>query len=164
MKSLNTESSDATITLKQQLITKLQHLQNIVISCNDIISLNESNKKLDSIISLITQDKVLPVKRKIAPNTNIEKQPKFYSTKKKRKLNNCSISRSTAKQKIEAINYLTSIEAKFCGSCLKEDDVNYETDNIPWVQCESCALWLHLSCTVPKLTDIPDDFICHFCI
>ena len=50
-------------------------------------------------------------------------------------------------------------DTKFCGGCLK-DDCSYNSETVQWIQCDSCLLWMHLSCTVPKPDEIPDNYIC----
>ena len=54
-------------------------------------------------------------------------------------------------------------DTKFCGGCLKEDDHSYNSETVQWIQYDSCLLWMHLSCTVPKPDEIPDNYICQFC-
>lgn len=63
----------------------------------------------------------------------------------------------------EQINKIkTTFKVQDTKFCLKENDTNH-IDFVQWIQCESCLLWLHLSCTVPKLNVIPQNYICHFC-
>ena len=67
------------------------------------------------------------------------------------------------KKEVIKVKQILSREPKFCGSCLKEDDSDYNNDDISWIQCQKCSLWLHLFCTNPKLTIIPQKYTCHFC-
>ena len=96
----------------------------------------------------------LPVKRKVSPNQNCEHQQKFFSTKKQRtNYDTCTtLSKPSLPQLQEIKITLEKEHPRYCGSCLKEEDKN-ATGIIPRIiQCDLCLLWIHLSCTILKLT------------
>ena len=153
--------------VRSAFISKLHELEALVMKCNNFEVIKSANKHINAVVSLMTTDEqqqILPVKRKISPNENVEHQPKFFSTKKKRKISNTKslLSRPSEKEVIK-VKQILSKEPKYCGSCLKEDDSDYNNDDISWIQCQKCSLWLHLFCTNPKLTVIPEIYTCHFC-
>ena len=89
--------------LRQQVLGKLNDLSVIVAECSNTDVLKTTSKHLNSALMAIRsiqttstkQAKCLPLKRKIAPNKNAEKQPRFFSTKRKQ-----------AVQQAESINHL----------------------------------------------------------
>ena len=77
-------------TLRQQVLGKLNDLSVIVTECCNIDALKTTSKHLNSALMTIKsiqktskKQTYLPMKRKIAPNKNADKQPRFFSTKKK---------------------------------------------------------------------------------
>ena len=102
-------------------------------------------------------------KRKIAPNENNEKQMQFHSTKKKRKITASVISKPSVSESTDVKQVLLNTEPIFCGKCMAENDKCSENSTIEWINCDICSVWLHLSCTTPKLTMIPNYYECEFC-
>ena len=74
--------------LRQGLLKKLNKLKSLVQDCVHIDAIKSAMKHLTSaeMIIVFLQDKqaakILPVKHKIPPNKNAEKQLRFFSTKK----------------------------------------------------------------------------------
>ena len=169
-KEKESEPNESLGTIKAILISKMNELELIIMNCTSIDALNTAKKHLQAAITVIKaieqtkSVKTLPVKRKVSPNQNCEHQEssKFFSTKKKRLSLTQTMSRPSSCEMNKLKHELKEQETIFCGSCLKEDDrSNHEV--MEWIQCERCALWIHLTCTIPKLTNAPDVYICHFC-
>ena len=83
----NIQDSQLT-ALRQQVQSKLNEMSVLVRGCANADALKTSSKHLTSAIMAIKaihriQHTTLPKKRKIPPNKNSEKQPRFFSTKKK---------------------------------------------------------------------------------
>ena len=55
---------------------------------------------------------------------------------------------------------LAKKDTKVCGGCFKNDNDSSET--VEWIQCDSCLLWIYITCTIPKLNAIADNYICQF--
>ena len=68
-------------TLRQQVLGKLNDLSVIVTECCNIDALKTTSKHLNSALMSIQKtfkkQTYLPMKRKIAPNKNADKQPRF---------------------------------------------------------------------------------------
>ena len=111
-----------------------------------------------------TEERTLCIKRKVLPNQNFEKQFKFFSTKKKWMSQSPVLTKPSFNQSEKRKEALSKTNSLFCGSCFKENDMNYENQEVQWIQCDNCSMWLHLSCTQPTLITVPDKFICHFCV
>ena len=65
-------------------------------------------------------------------------------------------------QSEECKKELLQREPILCGYCMKEKNYDNKT-TIEWIQCDECSVWLHLSCTIPKLASIPEQYTCEFC-
>ena len=127
----------------------IKELQTASANCNNIEALQESATHLRAAIAIIkaiqiydktaTKSVLLPKKR-YAPNSNMEKQLRFYSTKKRRvttsrwaKPNEEDISNCKA-------TLMNSSGITVCGVCFMEED-NMYTEVIDWLQCEKCSIW-----------------------
>ena len=58
---------------------------------------------------------------------------------------------------------LQQTETEVCGICLQlEDSKDIKSDDILWVSCNKCSIWVHASCT--NITDtILEEYICIYC-
>ena len=100
--------------------------------------------------------RVLPRKRKIAPNANNITQLKYKSTKKRRTCSSIILSKPTLQQMIESKKELLKKPVKLCGICLKEDDHLWGTPVVNWIECSKCKMWIHVTCCKGNKT-------CSFC-
>ena len=143
-------------------------LQTLAEQCDSLTALSTAQTHLQAAITMIKaipkhNNTALTMKRKIAPNSNHEKQLQFFSTKKPRLSSTTkSIAKPSPEQIKEQRNKLHSLEPTICGVCLKENVNNYVI--IDWVQCSLCTMWIHMSCTPYQKHQIPEDYICQFCI
>ena len=106
-------------------------------------------------------DKILPIK-KISPNANSERQTTFFPPKKQRQTP-ITLSKPSRQDSNRCKSKIAEEEPLFCGACFKENDSTHTNVEISWIQCDICSMWLHLSCTLPKLTHSPVSYTCHFC-
>ena len=162
-----TETTDLNAA-KQKLLSCLKELENEIKVCNEIDSIHTARKHVQAAVSIIKamqnqKESVLPLKRKVSPNENHEKQRRFFSTKKKTVTATPSISKPSLQQSDQCKTKIRKTDPMFCGNCLKENDINHRNQTIQWIQCDTCSMWLHLSCTRPKLTSVPENYSCHFC-
>lgn len=90
-------------------------------------------------------------------NKLYEKQKRFFSTKKKRK-----VERKKAKLSDATAKELEDTEVQVCAFCFKEipPGVDQDTFEIEWIECETCKCWVHEICD-----HIPDkaNYICCMC-
>ena len=135
-----------------------------------IHAIKNSSKHIQAGLSVIkafqngTENRILVPKRKIAPNENCDKQLKFFSTRKKRKIADTNaLSKPTILQSSNVKKTLQETEPMFCSKCINEND-NTGDENIEWINCSKCSVWLHCSCAVPPITSsTPEDYICELC-
>ena len=125
-------------------------------SVDNVQSLQTAARHLTSAISVLkSQQKRNPIpetfecRKRPAPNSCMDKHLRFYSTKKKRKtsVSSVSISKPTVEQSNHAKDTLDDTDIILCSVCLKEDD-NELTDNVEWMKCDYCNVWLHMSCAI----------------
>ena len=125
-------------------------IQSLVQPCNDIDTLTTVKQHLQSAISVLEAKHVYPKEDHFtpriipAPNSKHEKQPRFFSTKCKRKITS---KRGAKPSKDKVKSKLMNSEIKMCGMCWKENTSINDTE-IPWIQCDICELWIHDSCHI----------------
>ena len=112
-----------------------------------------------------TQHKIstLPTKSHYPPNKKSEIQPRFFSTKAKRGKSTTVLCKPNVGQAKERYTDLQETETELCGICLQQEDSLYtNSDNILWVSCNKCSLWVHASCSNVTNTDC-DIHVCPYC-
>ena len=56
---------------------------------------------------------------------------------------------------------LQQTETEVCGICLQpEDSKDINTEEILWVSCNKCSIWVHTSCMIRTNFD---EYICMYC-
>ena len=45
-----------------------------------------------------------------------------------------------------------------CGKCGKEEDTSNDDTEIPWIQCDICELWIHVSCHIGNESDMEGQY------
>ena len=87
------QTADILQLTKQSLNTKILQLQTLVEQCDQVETLNTVRTHLQAAITVIKAlrhphaSNILPIARKIAPNTNNETQPSFFFNKEKKEDN-----------------------------------------------------------------------------
>ena len=104
----------------------------------------------------------LVVRKRPAPNANIEHQLRFHSTTKKR-AKTPRIAKPTQSDEDEAMEVMMNVAVQICGICMKEDDssTTVGAETVDWIQCEQCGLWVHLA---RSNASIENEYICSNCI
>ena len=149
--------------LRQILLHKVNNLNILLKTCEHVDALKAAEKHVTSaIIALkslahIDTNTTLTVKRKIAPNQNSEKQPRFFSTKEKRKVTRLKMNKPSQQEMDKTLSHLQKQEITCCSICYKEDDDCTE-ECINWVQCSSCEIWVHEKCAAGATDSC--DFLC----
>ena len=162
----NIQDSQLT-ALRQQVQSKLNEMSVLVTGCANADALKTSSKHLTSAIMAIKaiqriQHATLPRKRKIPPNKNSEKQPRFFSTKKKQLRVSARLTKPSHEEVQATRFHLLSQTATVCGICLQEDDTS-SNDTIEWLQCSTCDIWLHVNCAGVTSDKPPEEYICYTC-
>ena len=101
----------------------------------------------------------LDTRKRIAPNSNNQQQPRFCSTRQKRACT-VSLSKPNDEEIVECRDILQQIEIQVCGKCLQTNDEEHG-DTIAWIQCSYCSMWFHCLCID---VDPNDNFCCEFCV
>ena len=150
--------NDELIIVCKKIATLLDHLYTVVNACGDHNALLASTQHIKAAVMVITaissnsNQQVLSKKRMIAPNTNINEQPRFFKTKPKKL--------SKILQLPKPSNY--EINTKFYAICFCEDDTNISSDSVEWVQCIRCSMWIHGLCVHIDVKK-DDHYICNYC-
>ena len=133
----------------------LEHLKNAV-------SIMKALQKKDTTSS----DSLAPA-RYIAPNANSEVQMRFHSTKRKRQASTTpGLKKPTLQQMDTCVNEMSNqvdSVVKVCGICFMEDDNTISSQEVLWIQCSYCSLWLHTACDSTQNFSQPD-FKCALCV
>lgn len=84
-----------------------------------------------------------------------ERQKRFFSTKRKRKMKekNSLLSESTVQKLEDIVPYV-------CAFCFKEDPPNSDGDTIDWVECGHCRVWIHTLC---DYVEEKTNYVCCMC-
>ncbi len=148
------------------LIQQLESLANNTTECD---TLKAGISHLTSAVGIMksmkqtecsNSDKLTPA----VPNTNSKCQPRFESTKNCRKRRHSfSLTKPTAIQMEECKRTCSQLTVKVCAVCYQEKKIRDKTDEINWIQCSNCLVWVHSTCNdiVPPQTI--DRFVCHYC-
>ena len=143
---------------KSKFINQLNQLRDMVMSCDNHDTIAAASKHIKTAASIFNslenqKDKTVSLlrKRQYAPNQNMDKQLKFYSTKKRRIGTTPILSKPSSLQSKANKDNLSNTETKFCWSCLKENDINHANQTISWIQCDNCSIWLHCTCAQNNL-------------
>ena len=168
-KSLVSDSSNVIgdgnlVGAKDSLNSSIGELQTIANSITDVDLLRDATKQVKVITALLKAraqglssspiTTVTQRKRKIAPNTNHERQPRLYQTKRRR----TATSRWAKPSMTELTECESNLERQttnFCAVCYRETPINNylpeEVENISWIECIECHLWVHTNCAKDEL-------------
>jgi hypothetical protein len=153
---------------KSKALNKLSELQACITSTHSTEALNAAMKHVCSAVSVLKAlNEAAPViptacrSKRPAPNALHEKQMVYHSTKKKR-----SKAQRWAKPSNEEAakckEILENVEIRLCAVCFKEDDTAPTQNQVEWVQCSSCNVWIHVSC-IQHSVDL-SNYICDLCM
>ena len=95
------------------------------------------------------------------PNACSKKQPRFFSTKKKPSQKTTRMKKPSAEEQQTSSKLLQSMESNLCAICWKEDD-DSDNDDVQWVSCSKCELWMHKSCVKSDMVN-SNDYFCQNC-
>ncbi len=65
-----------------------------------------------------------------------------------------TISKPTITEAMQCEDELNCTDTEICAVCFQQDD------NIQWISCKLCSVWVHLNCI--NIND-NNDYICSFC-
>ncbi len=146
------------IKLLQKIKCRLSQIESLCGSMESTDSLQSVYESLGNISSIALSSDDMPIK-KIAANTKSIPQRKFFSTRKKRLDSIRTISKPTITEAMQCEDELNCTETGICAVCFQQDDT-LEDDNVQWISCKLCSVWIHLNCI--NIND-NNDYICSFC-
>ena len=59
---------------------------------------------------------------------------------------------------------LSTFQEKFCAICFEEDDRNIGDEQVKWIQCAKCAVWVHSQCLHLQQEDNEETYPCICCV
>ena len=110
-----------------------------------------------------TSTSSLNPRRQIAPNTRMEHQARFYSTRKRRATAATTVHKPSSEEAVTTKQKMARVEVTVCGICLAEED-NSQSDDIEWIACCKCSLWVHLYCASPSSLHDKENYYCDYCL
>ena len=134
---------------KIEALAKVVELQTVVQSTDNPTLLTVAAKHTTNAISILRipqREERLVVRKRCAPNQVPEKQVRFRSVKKRKSASNRSLSKPTNAEAQQLQRCLEQTAVTVCGICYKEQD-NMTGDNIQWIQCSKCSIWMHEACS-----------------
>ena len=96
------------------------------------------------------------------PNACNKKQLRFFSTKRKRNCTASKMKKPSHEEQKSASQSLQAMDVTVCAICWKEEDENNTEEDILWISCSKCELWMHTSCLKSDVID-PDGYLCESC-
>ena len=156
---VQTTSNCNLVSLRNSAEVLSQKLHSLVQACDVEDTLKTVNGHLQSAISIleakkhyaqVQMDAFVPVMAP-TPNARHEQQMRFHSTKKKRRTTKTRIAKPSPTKENEARGIMENTDVRVCGVCWKEEDRG-NTENVLWIECDSCGLWLHVTCSDTHLT------------
>ena len=102
--------------------------------------------------------------RKRKPSHMMSKtQPRFYSTKKKRKIQDKAIDKPSQTEVAATQTTLDECEIDICGICFSEEDLHSTEEQIDWISCGVCDMWVHARCAKESWLKNSTEFTCPYC-
>ena len=156
-------------SVRSNLLATCKTLECEIAKCTAIQALHAGEKHLNAaLVAIKSLDKLhsaveIPVRKRPAPNQNMEKQLRFNSTKKKRQ-KKPRLAKPSLQELENCIDELDDTEVAICAICMKPNDHTIGM-TIDWLECDHCGTWFHQTCVkLPHGFDIDRDrFICKFC-
>lgn len=107
----------------------------------------------------------IPTKETVAPNTNHTLQPRFVSTRKRRRSElKSSLSKPTTSEINTCKSKMLCVEIRVCALCFGEDDKVGSDETVQWIECTQCGTWVHLVCAAARpSTSSNEDYMCDSC-
>ena len=139
------------LKLQQNVLRKIDEATLLLKKFEQVNALKTASKHITSAVIALKSIRdpcvrtILPMKRIIAPNTNSEKQRRFFSTKKKGKGTRLKITKPSRQEINQSRMNLMKQAITHCGICYKENDESTE-EYVNWIQCLSCDIWVHEKC------------------
>ena len=166
----NQHHSDNLLLVKEHAIQACKKIELKIRNSEKVEAVKACTQHLNHALTMISsfdkhQRSVLPQKRKLAPNTHIEPQLRFVSTKKKRQ-KATRLAKPSNDEIAKCIVSLDDVEIEVCGICFRENDSISYCSTVHWIQCYECDMWFHSSCVAldkENIDENTDAFICQTC-
>ncbi len=117
-------------------------LSNIALICDQVDSADLLENVYTALGGVLNSIKLPATKKRIASNKNMETQRKYFTTKKKRKLETTSLKKPSVDEVGVCKQQLNKTDTVICGICFCEDDQQVQSVNksigchVHYVHCE----------------------------
>ena len=164
------KSKNSNEKIKMEIEKMLYDIHTKAKNCNNEDCLHNIKRHLQSAISSVTAYEKYPTVYhhtlketvKPAPNALHEKQLRFFSTKKKKRLTQTlSLKKPSNEEYIVAQKKLRTSEIELCAVCWKTEDKSLSQE-IDWIMCTKCDAWMHKLC-VKQWNSNSNEFYCENC-
>lgn len=150
----------------QAIVSKTDNSELLKSGLTHIRSCVSVMQSLNSSSNTATKRKQLIPAINIPPNTKIQHQARFRSTKKKRVSINPTLSKPTAVEIEQCTASLLheSHHVEVCAVCFGQQS-NEQEDSIHWIQCTTCSTWVHTTCVNISELNMDEDmpYTCPYC-
>ena len=89
-------------------------------------------------------------------------QPRFFSTRKKRKVPTTVLDKPSYDNVDKIQTVLEATETEICSICFHEDDKTGTEACVNWVACNKCHTWVHTA--YAKTCKINTEYVCDYCV
>ena len=89
-------------------------------------------------------------------------QPRFFSTRKKRKVPTTVLDKPSYDNVDKIQTVLEATETEICSICFHEDDKTGTEACVNWVACNKCHTWVHTA--YAKTCKINNEYVCDYCV
>ena len=165
--SSQVNNDSKTSTVHDRSIETCKKIEIALMRTTSIDAVKTAEKHLKAALAILNATEVsesLNAHKRVAPNTHIQQQIRFHSTKKKRQ-HKQKLSKPNEEELLSCHDELYRTEITVCGICLKEHDAE-SGQTLQWIQCDNCNIWLHQTCAEVSIptTTLASDYYCKYCI
>lgn len=172
---LPTSASQNTIeTVKQELRSLLNEIQtfsdstvNADVVKSGIVHLRSGLATMKAVEHTTHDLQTIAIREQVAPNKNHALQPRFKSTRKRRRSDvHFSLTKPSASEIDTCKSKMMDIEIKVCAICFGEEDGKGSDETVLWIACTRCETWVHLACVAarPSTSSCSGDYTCDNCV
>ena len=159
---LSMPQSESNLVMKR-IEKRMADIQDYCNDCTDNTTLEKVYDLLGTIIGQFLHDSSANSKKRKYSHMISKTQPRFFSTRKKRKTAETAIDKPSHTETQSTQNLFKNTETDICGICFSEEDKNSTESHIDWISCVVCDMWVHTTCTNDTRPGSSPEYTCLYC-